>query len=77
VAAIFGPTPVEKNAPIGRATILEDPGVSCRPCWAGPPLTCHRERRYCLEGVGVDQVVAATRALLPTAAAGGAQPKAS
>ena len=77
VAAIFGPTPVEKNAPIGRTTILEEKGLWCRPCWAGPPLSCHRDRRYCLEGVGVDEVVSATRALLPASAEGGAQPRAS
>ena len=63
VAAIFGPTPIQKNAPVGRATILEK-DVWCRPCWAGPPLTCHRDRRYCLEGVGIDEVFDATRALL-------------
>ena len=77
VAAIFGPTPVEKNAPIGRATILEQEGVWCRPCWAGPPLVCHRERRYCLEQIGVDTVLGATRALLQGPVAAGTQPKAS
>jgi heptosyltransferase-2 len=77
VAAIFGPTPVEKNAPVGRATILEEAGLWCRPCWAGPPLSCHRERRYCLEGVGVDEVLAATRALLRTSSARAAEPRAS
>jgi heptosyltransferase-2 len=76
VAAIFGPTPVDKNAPVGRATILEEPGLWCRPCWVGPPLSCHRERRYCLEGVGVDEVLGATRALLASAA-GAAEPRAS
>jgi heptosyltransferase II len=77
VAAIFGPTPVEKNAPVGRATILERDGIWCRPCWAGPPLTCHRDRRYCLEGIGVEEVVDATRALLRRPAEGGAEPRAS
>jgi ADP-heptose:LPS heptosyltransferase len=62
VVALFGPTPLEKNAPLGRATVLEVPGLWCRPCWIGPPLTCHRERRYCLEGITVDAVVAAARA---------------
>jgi heptosyltransferase-2 len=65
VAAIFGPTPLDKNAPVGRATVLEVPGLWCRPCWSAPPLTCHRERRYCLEGISVDDVLSATRALLP------------
>jgi len=64
VAAIFGPTPLDKNAPVGRAIILEEKGLWCRPCWAGPPLTCHRDRRYCLEGVSVDEVVDAARMLL-------------
>jgi hypothetical protein len=59
---LFGPTPLDKNAPLGRATILEVPGLWCRPCWAGPPLTCHRDRRYCLEGIAVDAVVDAARA---------------
>jgi hypothetical protein len=77
VAAIFGPTPVEKNAPVGRATILERDGIWCRPCWGGPPLTCHRDRRYCLEGIGVEEVVDATRALLRRPAEGGAEPRAS
>jgi heptosyltransferase-2 len=63
VAAVFGPTTLQKNAPVGRATILEK-DVWCRPCWVGPPLTCHRDRRYCLEEVGVDEVFDATRALL-------------
>jgi heptosyltransferase-2 len=75
VVAIFGPTPVEKNAPVGRATIVEEAGLWCRPCWAGPPLTCHRDRRYCLEGVGADAVVGAARAILGASAA--AQPRAS
>lgn len=65
VAAIFGPTPLDKNAPVGRATVLEVPGLWCRPCWSGPPLTCHRERRHCLEGISVDDVLDTTRALLP------------
>jgi ADP-heptose:LPS heptosyltransferase len=77
VAAIFGPTPVEKNRPVGRATILEQPGIWCRPCWAGPPLTCHRDRPYCLEGVRVEAVVDAIRALLGRPAAGAVQPRAS
>jgi ADP-heptose:LPS heptosyltransferase len=69
VVAIFGPTPLDKNAPVGRATIVEREGLWCRPCWAGPPLTCHRDRRYCLEEVSVDQVLEALRASLSAAPA--------
>lgn len=68
VAAIFGPTPLEKNAPVGRAAILEVPDLDCRPCWSAPPLTCRRERRYCLEGVSVEQVLQATERLLAAGA---------
>ena len=67
VAAVFGPTPLDKNAPVGRAVVVEQEGVWCRPCWAGPPLTCHRERRHCLEDITVEQVLAAALSLLPEA----------
>lgn len=77
VAAIFGPTPLDKNAPVGPGTILEVAGLWCRPCWAGPPLSCHRDRRYCLEGVEVDEVASATRALLRASTDAATQPRAS
>lgn len=70
VVAIFGPTPLDKNAPVGRSTIVEREGMWCRPCWTGPPLTCHRDRRYCLEEVSVEQVLRATCAIMPVATSG-------
>jgi heptosyltransferase-2 len=74
VAAIFGPTPIDKNAPVGRAIIVERAGVWCRPCWQGPPLVCHRERRYCLEDITVEDVLAAVRSLSVPAAANASVP---
>jgi heptosyltransferase-2 len=73
VAAIFGPTPVEKNAPVGRAIVVEEPGIWCRPCWQGPPLTCHRDRRHCLDDLPVERVLSAVASLWePAPAARGA-----
>jgi len=62
--AIFGPTSEVKNAPGGAATVLTAVGVSCRPCYAQPPITCAYERRHCLERIAVNDVVAAVRARL-------------
>ncbi len=59
VVAIFGPTDTVKNAPVGQATLLTAADVPCRPCYAGAPITCSRERRFCLENIGEDTVVAA------------------
>jgi heptosyltransferase-2 len=61
VVAIFGPTDSEKNAPLGPATLLMADDVPCRPCYVGPPLTCFRERRYCLENISVERVVHAVQ----------------
>src|SRR5262249_36313160 len=66
VVAIFGPTSTEKNAPVGDVTLLTATGVPCRPCYTGSPIRCLHERRYCLEGIGVDEVAdAVEQYLLP------------
>jgi heptosyltransferase-2 len=64
VIGIFGPTAAEKNAPVGTATILTAAGVACRPCHVTSPISCPHERRYCLEGISVDEVVRSVRAAL-------------
>lgn len=66
VVAIFGPTDTVKNTPVGVATLLTASGVPCRPCYAGRPVTCLHQQRYCLEGVNVNEVLASIdRALTP------------
>ncbi len=73
VVAIFGPTDTIKNAPLGSAVTFITTDVPCRPCYSGPPATCHRDRQYCFEDIQTDQVIralegalASTRPATPT-----------
>ena len=61
VVAIFGPTDTAKNEPVGSAIVLTAKGVACRPCHTQSPITCRYDRRYCMEGIGVAEVVANLR----------------
>lgn len=61
VVALFGSTNPETTSPLGNHTILRK-AVDCSPCLE---RTCPREDMRCMEGIGVDDVLAAVIRLLP------------
>ncbi len=56
VLALFGPTAPWRTGPYGESHRVLRTGVQCSPCFK---RTCDKERVQCMEGISVDEVVAA------------------
>ena len=70
VVAVFGPTtPSQGFGPIGVGSrVVQERGLWCRPCSPHGPAICPFGHHACMQGIGVDRVLAAVTAL-PSAAA--------
>ena len=71
VVAVFGPTtPSQGFGPIDRAgSVVQHTGLWCRPCSPHGPASCPLGHHACMQGIGVERVLAAVTATPTTAPA--------
>ncbi len=65
VVAVFGPTtPSQGFGPIGRAgSVVQQTGLWCRPCSPHGPASCPLGHHACMQGIGVERVLAAVTSI--------------
>jgi len=71
VVAVFGPTtPMQGFGPIGRSSsVVQQSGLWCRPCSPHGPASCPLGHHACMQGIGVERVLAAVKSMPTTSSA--------
>jgi heptosyltransferase-2 len=65
VVALFGPThPALGFSPLGEHAIIITKEHDCSPCSLHGESPCPRDRVYCMEEIGVDEVQQAVQAFV-------------
>ena len=65
IVALFGPTLPERTGPLGAPALAITKPIGCRPCRLYHTRdTCQRGHNYCMDLIEVEEVWAATQALL-------------
>lgn len=73
VVGLYGPTDERRTAPWGEGHTVLTTEIPCRPCYRfGERLVCRHGSARCLEGIGVEDVMAAILAKLEPRGSGAA-----